>query len=103
LADSLLFVVRQPPGRGAGWRETIDMALTGAAFGVDTLMWLEATPLKVLARRADHGQLLAELSGFGIRCVARQEDLPAGLPGIEGLDSAALHTLRRHASQMVIL
>lgn len=79
------------------------MALTGAAFGVATLVWFEASPLNVLASRSDHADLLAELTGFGIRCVARREDLPDGLAGIEGLDPTALHQLRHSAAQMVIL
>ncbi|MBG12146.1 MAG: hypothetical protein ABJQ98_10420 [Alloalcanivorax venustensis] len=103
MADSVLYLVRHAPGRGGGWRESVDMALTGAAFGVTTLVWFEAAPLKVLARRADHGDLLAELTGFGVRCVARRDDLPAGLDGIEGLDDSALHGLRHSAAQLVIL
>ena len=79
------------------------MALTGAAFGVTTLVWFEASPLNVLARRADHADLLAELTGFGVRCVARRDDLPEGLDGIEGLDDTGLRELRRSAAQWVIL
>ena len=79
------------------------MALTGAAFGVTTLVWFQAAPLKVLARRAAHGALLAELTRFGVRCVARRDDLPAGLDGIEGLDDAELHGLRHGAAQLIIL
>ncbi|MFT6600165.1 MAG: hypothetical protein ACJATD_001014 [Alloalcanivorax sp.] len=103
MTDSVLYLVRHAPGRGGGWRETVDMALTGAAFGVTTLVWFQAAPLKVLARRADHADLLAELTGFGVRCVARRDDLPDGLTGIEGLDDTELHGLRRHAAQMVLL
>lgn len=99
----MLYLLRQAPGRGGGWRESVDMALTGAAFGVTTLVWFQAAPLKVLARRADASDLLAELTGFGVRCVARRDDLPEGLGGIEGLDDTELHELRRGAAQMVIL
>ena len=56
-----------------------------------------------LARRADASDLLAELTGFGVRCVARRDDLPEGLDGIEGLDDTELHELRRGVAQMVIL
>ena len=38
----MLYLVRHAPGRGGGWRESVDMALTGAAFGVATLVWFEA-------------------------------------------------------------
>lgn len=79
------------------------MALTGAAFGVETLLWLDTVPLKVLARRADHGEILTEINDFGIRCVARQEDLPSELSGVEGLPSNALLALRRDVAQMVVL
>lgn len=79
------------------------MALTGAAFGVDTLVWFQASPLKVLAKRADHADFLAELSGFGVRCVARREDIPAGLAGVEPLEAQALGELQRTCAQMVIL
>jgi len=79
------------------------MALTGAAFGVTTLVWFQAAPLRVLARRDDRGDLLAELTGFGVRCVARRADLPDGLEGIEGLDDTELYRLRHGAAQMVLL
>ena len=85
----------------------LDLVALGTVADVAALHGLNrafvAQGLKVLARRADHGDLLAELTGFGVRCVARRDDLPAGLDGIEGLDDSALHGLRHSAAQLVIL
>lgn len=103
MADSALYIITQPPGGDAGWREAVEIALTGAAFGLPTVVWLLRAPLITLARRADAAELIAELTDFGIRCVASQTDLADAIAGVEALDNDALAALRARASQVVVL
>lgn len=104
MADAVLYLIRAVPDQGAGWREAVEMALTGAAFGIDTTVWLARAPLVHLSRRTDADDPISELADFGVRCVAARADLPAALSeasctkptpkGIELLSSddlAALH------------
>lgn len=79
------------------------MALTCAAFGLATTVWLDAAPLVQLARRRDGDALIAELTAFGIRCVAASEDLPAGLSGVEALEASDLLALRAGDTPLVVL
>lgn len=107
MADSILYLLRSAPGHDADWREAVEMALTGAAFGVATTVWLGPAPLAQLARRADANQMLGELTGFGVRCVAAQRDLPptpnTALADVEALDDEALGSLRAACDQLVVL
>ncbi len=79
------------------------MALTCAAFGLATTVWLDAAPLAQLARRRDGEALIAELTAFGVRCVAAAENLPAGLSGVESLEADALRALRAGETPLVVL
>lgn len=103
MADAALYIVTQPPGGDAGWREALEIALTSAAFGLPTAVWLLRAPLNTLARRADAAALIAELTGFGIRCVASRSDLTDVMEGVEPLDNDALAALRARAAQVVVL
>lgn len=79
------------------------MALTGAAFGVATTVWLGRAPLAHLARRADAEALIGELTGFGVRCVAAADDLPGPAPaGLEALDGTTLAGLGRDNPLVVL-
>ncbi|ASK33879.1 hypothetical protein CEK62_05510 [Alcanivorax sp. N3-2A] len=102
MADSLLYLINQPPGGDAGWREAVEMALTGAAFGQPTVVWLQRVPMLTLSRRADAAELIAELAGFGVRCVA-DDGLDVTVPGVEALQPEALSALRAEAAQVVVL
>lgn len=99
----MLYLIRATPGQSAHWREALEMALTGAAFGVSTTVWLGPAPLMHLARREDAGVVLAELGDFGVRCVALQDDLLAPLPGVEALDCTALAQLRAAHNALMVL
>lgn len=99
----MLYILTRPPGGDAAWREAVEIALTGAAFGLPTVVWLLCAPLHTLARRADAAALIAELTGFGIRCVASRHDLADIMEGVEPLDNDALAALRARAAQVVVL
>lgn len=80
------------------------MALTGAAFALPTRVWLGQEAVAALARRDDGDALLAELTGFGVRCVADQAHRGAGAPAaIEWLDDGGLNALRDQAAQIIVL
>lgn len=81
----------------------MELALTGAAFGVPTTVWLTGAPLAHLARREDGAALLAELTGFGVRCVAARDDLSAPLAGVAPLDAPALAALRTTHDTCIVL
>ena len=98
-----MYLIRAVPEHGAGWRESVEMALTGAAFGVVTTVWLARAPLAHLAQRADAEVLIGELTDFGVRCVAAAEDLPEKVPaGVEALDATALAGLGRDRPLVVL-
>lgn len=103
MADSVLYLLQNAPAHHAKWREAVEMALTGAAFGVTTTIWLGPAPLEQLSRRADAGQLLGELTDFGVHCVALQSPLLETLSGVEGLDVEGLAGLRARTDQLVVL
>ena len=78
------------------------MALTGAAFGLPTVVWLQRSPMLTLSHRADADDLVAELTAFGVRCVAAA-GLDITVPGVETLQPDALSALRAEAAQVVVL
>ncbi|MFP1684441.1 hypothetical protein ACLD0W_18175 [Alloalcanivorax sp. C16-1] len=104
MADSVLYLIQGVPGRDGRWRESVEMALTGAAFALPTRVWLSAEVVTVLARRADGDELLAELTGFGVTCVADRAHHRDGAPAsIQWLDRVALATLRDDADRVIVL
>tara|TARA_A100001391_G_scaffold899_2_gene1293 strand:- start:6885 stop:7199 length:315 start_codon:yes stop_codon:yes gene_type:complete len=104
LADGVLYLIQGVPGRDGRWRESVEMALTGAAFALPTRVWLAPEVVAVLARRADGGELLAELTGFGVTCVADRAHQQDGAPAaIQWLDRTALAALRDDAERVIVL
>lgn len=91
------------PDHDNGWREAVEMALTSAAFGLATTVWLGTAPLAQLARRRDGNALIGELIDFGVRCVAASEDLPGELRGVEALGTDQLMALRAGNTPLVVL
>ncbi len=100
----MLYLIQGVPGRDGRWRESVEMALTGAAFALPTRVWLAPEVVAVLARRADGGELLAELTGFGVTCVADRAHQQDGAPAaIQWLDRTALAALRDDAERVIVL
>lgn len=75
------------------------MLLTGAAFGQPTTLWLTDACLQQLA--LSPCESLAQLPGFGVRCVANGPAPDAPIP-VEALDSRALQKLRDDCSQVLV-
>ncbi|MFC6330421.1 hypothetical protein [Alloalcanivorax gelatiniphagus] len=104
MADGVLYLIQGVPGRDGRWRESVEMALTDAAFALPTRVWLAPEVVAVLARRADGGELLAELTGFGVTCVADRAHQQDGAPAaIQWLDRTALAALRDDAERVIVL
>lgn len=104
MADSVLYLVHGVAGRDDRWRESVEMALTGAAFALPTRIWLGEEVVAALSGRSDGAESIAELAGFGIVCVAdrrhQQRHAPAA---IEWLSASELTTLRDEAAQLIVL
>ncbi|MFP1680537.1 hypothetical protein ACLD02_17710 [Alloalcanivorax sp. C16-2] len=104
MADSVLYIVQGAAGRDSRWRDAVEMALTGAAFALPTRVWLGPDAVAALARRDDGDALLAELTDFGVSCVADQAHRGAGAPtAIAWLDTGDLNALRDQAAQIIVL
>lgn len=81
------------------FQETLDMLLTGAAFGQPTTLWLTSDCLQQLQLAPSDS--LAQLPDFGVRCVTDGPALLAPIP-IETLDSQSLQTLRDQCGQVLV-
>jgi hypothetical protein len=99
LANQILYIASGSAPLSSQFQETLDMLLTGAAFGQPTILWLTEVCLQQLQLAPSDS--LAQLPDFGVRCVT---DGPAPLAPIpvETLDSQSLQTLRDQCGQVLV-
>lgn len=104
LASSVLYLIQNGPDQQHRWRESVEMALTSAAFAQPTRVWLGLDALIRLVEDTEADEYLTELTGFGVTCVADRAHHKDGAPAaIQWLDADALRALRENADHVIVL
>ena len=99
LANPILYIATGSAPLSSQFQETLDMLLTGAAFGQPTILWLTEASLSQLQRAPSDA--LAQLPDFGVRCVTDSLAPVTPVP-VETLDSQSLLSLRDQCAQVVV-
>ncbi|MCU5782673.1 hypothetical protein MA04_01973 [Alcanivorax balearicus MACL04] len=103
MADSILYILHRGPRHSPDWRETQEMILTGAAFGLQCTVWFTDGVLRALDRLAAPQTQLEQLQAFAVRCVASAEALADHpLDGVEPLGAGDLHHLQAASDQTLV-
>lgn len=99
MANPILFIASGNAPLSSQFQETLEMLLTGAAFGQPTTLWLTDACLNQLALSPN--ATLAQLPDFGVRCVTGNQGPAAPIPA-ERLDANGLQALRDECNQIVV-
>ncbi|MGJ3256719.1 MAG: hypothetical protein ACFE0K_10400 [Alcanivorax sp.] len=99
MANQILYIASGSAPLSSQFQETLDMLLTGAAFGQPTTLWLTKGCLHQLQLAPSAS--LAQLPDFGVRCVTDDPAPVASIP-VETLDSQTLQALRDECSQTLV-
>ncbi|MBA4720694.1 DsrE family protein [Alloalcanivorax xenomutans] len=103
MADSILYILHRGPRHSPDWRETQEMILTGAAFGLQSTVWITNGALRALSQLAAPQEQLQQLQAFAVRCVASAEALAEHpLEGVEPLSAGDLHHLQDTSDQTLV-
>ncbi|WP_300521306.1 hypothetical protein [Alcanivorax sp.] len=99
MANQILYIASGSAPLSSQFQETLDMLLTGAAFGQPTTLWLTTACLDQLQLMPS--DILAQLPDFGVRCVTNAPAPAAQIP-LETLDDQKLLALRDDCRQVLV-
>lgn len=99
MANQILYIASGSAPLSSQFQETLDILLTGAAFGQPTTLLLTGACLHQLQLAPSDS--LVQLPDFGVRCITDEPAPVARIP-LETLDSQALQALRDDCSQILV-